>query len=175
MAALAAVGLLGIASPVTADTVGRAVSEYGEKAELILSIAQFTDWPANLPRSPQAFVVGVLGVDPFGPVLDRTFAGRKIAGRPAVIRRYAAIDRLDRSDLLFICVSHRKAFDEILSEIGRSPTLTVADYPGFVVQGGAIELFMDAGHARFRVNRRAAESAGLNLRSQLLRSAAYVE
>lgn len=149
--------------------------EYQAKALLLLRIAQFTDWPANLKAGSEEFVIGVLGSDPFGAVLDQAFEGVRIGDRPVVIRRFDEPEQLAGVDLLFVAGLHRQAVERALAQVAESQTLTVADFPGFVGQGGAVELFMDEGHARFRVDRRAAESAGLGLRAQLLRAAASVE
>lgn len=149
--------------------------EYQAKALLLLRIAQFTDWPANLRRSSQEFVIGVLGGDAFGQVLDQAFEGVRIGDRTVVIRRFDEPEQVDGVDLLFLAESEHDAADRALARVADSHTLTVADFAGFVGQGGAVELFMDDGHARFRVDRRAAESAGLGLRAQLLRAAASVE
>jgi hypothetical protein len=78
-------------------------------------------------------------------------------------------------DLLFISASIRRTVGRVLAAVAGAPTLTVADFDGFVGQGGAVELYVDDGYVRFRIDRRAAQSAGLELRSQLLRAAASVE
>jgi YfiR/HmsC-like len=174
LVALAAAGLAELVSALAAAQEQKLL-EHEEKASLILRIAQFTDWPANLSEPANPFVIGVVGADPFGPALDRTVEGQKISGRDVIVSRFATLAELRRADLLFVCASHRQSFERILSMIRGVPTLTVADYEGFAGEGGAIELFIVDGRVRFRVNRGAAEAAGLNLRSQLLRSAAFVE
>lgn len=147
--------------------------EYQVKAVFLLRIAQFIEWPPRPTAMP--IVIGVLGEDPFGPILDQAVQGEHIAGHPIVVRRYSDPDSFGSSDLLLVANSERSAVNRVLRRVAGKPTLTVADFEGFVGQGGAIELFLDAGRVRFRIDRKAAEAAGLSLRSQLLRAAAMVK
>lgn len=174
LAGLAVAGLGEVVPARAAEGEGRDL-EYHAKAQVLLRIAQFTDWPANLKPASEAFVIGILGSDPFGPALDHAVEGMRIADRPVLIRRFGAPEQLERVDLLFVAASQRDAAPRTLARLAGSQTLTIADFPGFVGQGGAVELFMDEGHVRFRIDRRAAASAGLGLRAQLLRAAASVD
>jgi hypothetical protein len=149
--------------------------EYQVKAVFLLRIAQFTDWPADSEQLAQPFVIGVLGQDPFGSILEQAVEGERISGRPIVVRRYAELADLAPYDLLFVAASHQQAMARLLARLKGWQTLTVADFAGFVGRGGAVELFLDEGRVRFRIDRDAAQAAGLVLRSQLLRAAATVK
>jgi hypothetical protein len=149
--------------------------EYQVKAVFLLRIAQFTDWPVDSDQAAQPFVIGVLGQDPFGSILEQAVEGERISGRPVVVRRYAELADLAPCELLFVAASHQQATAQLLSRLQGSQTLTVADFAGFVGRGGAVELFLDEGRVRFRIDRDAAQAAGLVLRSQLLRAAATVK
>jgi hypothetical protein len=149
--------------------------EYQVKAVFLLRIAQFTEWPADSEQLAQPFVIGVLGHDPFGSILEQTVEGERISGRPIIVQRYEVLADLAPCDLLFVAASHRQATAQLLSRLQGSQTLTVADFAGFVGRGGAVELFLDDGRVQFRIDRDAAQAAGLVLRSQLLRAAATVK
>ena len=170
---LLGVGALALATAAPAQEA--ASLEYQVKAVFLLRIAQFTEWPADAEQLAQPFVIGVLGQDPFGSILEQAVEGERISGRPIVVRRYAGLADLAPCDLLFIAASHQQATVQVLAHVRAAQTLTVADFAGFVRRGGAVELFLDEGHVRFRINRDAAQAAGLVLRSQLLRAAASVE
>jgi hypothetical protein len=149
--------------------------EYQVKAVFLLRMAQFAHWPeAALGSGGQPFVIGIVGRDPFGHHIDDAVRGEQVAGRPVVVRRYAAPDALGPAHLLFIGDSHARALGGILARLDDAPTLTVADFAGFVGRGGAIELFLDRGRVRFRIDRSAAHDSGVELSSKLLRSAAAV-
>ncbi|MGH8249226.1 MAG: YfiR family protein [Steroidobacteraceae bacterium] len=148
------------------------VLEYQVKAVFLLRLAQFTEWPRKPAQQPSdPFVMGVLGEDPFGSMLDQAVAGERVAGRPVVVRRFSRANGLATSDLLFVAGSHRAELGRVLPALAGAPTLTVSDVEGFVGQGGAVELFLDRGRVRFRIDREVAEAAGLSMSSQLLRAA----
>jgi hypothetical protein len=52
--------------------------------------------------------------------------------------------------------------------------LTVSDMPDFSRRGGMIQFLLEGNKVRFEINLAAAESAGLTLRSELLRVAKAV-
>jgi hypothetical protein len=150
--------------------------EYEVKAVFLLRIAQFTEWPAPLSSgAPEIFRFCVMGADPFGTLLDDVVRDERIGGRPAVVRRLPATGPATECDLLFMSASIRTSVPQVLAGIAGNPTLTVADFTGFVREGGAVELYVEEGYVRFRIDRRAAQAAGLELRSQLLRAASSVD
>lgn len=170
---LVGVGALALAPVAPAQDA--ASLEYQVKAVFLLRIAQFTEWPADFEQPARPFVIGVLGQDPFGSILELAVDGERISGRPIVVQRYARLADLAPCDLLFVAASHQRATAQVLSRLKGAQTLTVADFAGFVGRGGAIELFLDEDRVRFRIDRDAAQAAGLVLRSQLLRAAAMVK
>jgi hypothetical protein len=148
--------------------------EYEVKAIFLLRIAQFTEWPARGGAPARSFRLCIRGEDPFGTLIDETLRGERIDGRPAEVRRLAAGDSAASCDLLFLSRSARDDLGDILAGIAGRPVLTVADFDGFVGAGGSVELYLEEGFVRFRIDRRAAEAAGLQLRSQLLKAASAV-
>jgi hypothetical protein len=148
--------------------------EYEVKAIFLLRIAQFTDWPDRGRRPSGGFRLCIRGEDPFGALIDETVRGESIDGRPAEVRRLAAGDSAASCDLLFLSRSARGDVGDALADVAGLPVLTVADFDGFVGAGGSVELYVDEGFVRFRVDRRAAQAAGLQLRSQLLKAASAV-
>src|SRR5229473_4994928 len=64
-------------------------SEYLIKAGFIYNFAKFVEWPSAAFAQPDSpIVIGVLGTDPFGNVLDRLVQDKKIGQRGFVVRRY---------------------------------------------------------------------------------------
>lgn len=174
----AAVAALALSAALGGDVVAAEPDrlEYEVKAVFLLRIAQFTEWPMRpAPSAAGKFQFCVMGEDPFGVLLDDVVRGERIAGRPAVVRRIPTGGPAANCDLLFLSASVRPAVGQVLSAVAGAPTLTVADFEGFVNRGGAVELYLEKGYVRFRIDRGAAQSAGLELRSQLLRAAASVE
>jgi hypothetical protein len=150
-------------------------SEYLIKAGFIYNFAKFVEWPSaafSQPDSP--IVIGVLGTDPFGNVLDRLVQDKKIGQRGFVVRRFKwGKDLKDLKDLrdckiLFVSASERAHTDEIIQLVKWLPILTVGETPGFAERGGVIRFTLEDNRVRFEVNVDAAHQADLNISSRLL-------
>ena len=161
------------ASPADAQT-GDAPdsSEYLIKAGFIYNFAKFVEWPSTSFSQPESpIVIGVLGTDPFGSVLDRIVADKKIGSRGFVVRRYKwSKDLKDLRDcqILFISASEKAHTDEIVEFVKWLPILTIGETPGFAERGGVIRFTLEDNRVRFEVNVDAAHKANLNISSRLL-------
>src|SRR3979411_812311 len=147
-------------------------SEYLIKAGFIYNFAKFVEWPTaafSQPDSP--IVIGVLGTDPFGNVLDRIVEDKKIGPRGFVVKRFKwGKDLKDLKDckIVFVRASERAHIDEILQSVKGLPILTVGETPGFAERGGVIRFTLEDNRVRFEVNVDAAHQADLNISSRLL-------
>lgn len=151
------------------------------KAAFLYNFAKFVEWPDSVFEDDNApFVIGVLGDDPFGAILDATVKDKTILGRPIRIRRFRwsrSEDRVEltRCEAVYICTSERFRLDEILATLRGHPILTISDLPNFAGNGGNIGFVLDDGRIRFEMNRRAQERARLKTSSKLLKLARIVE
>ena len=84
------------------------------------------------------------------------------------------MDVLKKCHLLFICPSEKKNFSQIIDAVKDRGVLTVSDSQGFLEAGGIINFVIEDNKVRFNVNLTASETAGLKIRSQLLRLAKKV-
>src|SRR6202023_604524 len=110
-------------------------SEYLIKAGFIYNFAKFVEWPSGaFSQADSPIVIGVLGTEPFGNVLDRIVEDKKIGPRGFVVRRYKwGKDLKDLKDckILFVSASERADIDEILQSVKGLPILTVGETGGF--------------------------------------------
>jgi uncharacterized protein DUF4154 len=163
---------LNITSTADAQSGDADSSEYLIKAGFIYNFAKFVEWPsAAFSQADSPIVIGVLGTDPFGNVLDRIVEGKKIGPRGFVVRRYKwGKDVKDLRDckILFVSASERTHIDEILQSVKGLPILTVGETPGFAERGGVIRFTLEDNRVRFEVNVDAAHQADLNISSRLL-------
>jgi len=147
-------------------------SEYLIKAGFIYNFAKFVEWPStSFPQSDSPIVIGVLGTDPFGNVLDHIVADKKIGSRGFVVRRYKwGKDLKDLRDcqILFISASEKVHTDEVVEFVKWLPILTIGETPGFAERGGVIRFTLEDNRVRFEVNVDAAHKANLNISSRLL-------
>ena len=163
---------LNITSPADAQSGDADSSEYLIKAGFIYNFAKFVEWPsAAFSQADSPIVIGILGTDPFGNVLDRIVEDKKIGPRGFVVRRYKwGKDVKDLKDckILFVSSSERAHIDEILQSVKGFPILTVGETPGFAERGGVIRFTLEDNRVRFEVNVDAAHQADLNISSRLL-------
>jgi hypothetical protein len=151
------------------------VSEYQLKAAFLFNFAQFVAWPPDAALDSTApFVIGVLGDDPFGPVLEEAVRGEHVGPRGFEVRRFRTVGEITRCDILFISRSETDRMGDVLTALDHRPLLTVSDADGFERRGGMIHLVTDHSRIRLRINLDAATAARLTISSKLLRLAEVV-
>ena len=77
--------------------------------------------------------------------------------------------------LLYVSGIARPRMAEILFALRETPVLTVSDDEMFIKAGGMVQVFVENGKMRFRINPRAAKRARLQLSSRLLALAELVD
>jgi hypothetical protein len=159
---------------------GSESSEYLIKAGFLYNFAKFVEWPAAASsRGDSPIVIGILGTDPFGNVLDHIVEDKKIGPRGFVVKRYKwDEDHKDWKDckILFVSASEKAHVDEIVQSVKGLPILTVGETPGFAERGGVIRfIILEDNRVRFEVNVEAAHQANLNISSQLLTLAKIIQ
>lgn len=150
-------------------------TEYEVKAAYLYNFGKFVKWPAAKAGKNTDFVICVLGNDPFGETLDKMISGQMIDGKSTRVKRVTTAREASRCNIVYIAANERSELPEVVASLDRSSTLTVSDIPDFVDQGGMIEFVLDSGRVRFRINLAAAQQAGLNLSSELLKVASAVK
>jgi hypothetical protein len=150
-------------------------SEYQVEAAYLYGFGRFVEWPASAPAgSGDAFVICILGVDPFGPRLDEIAADGAMKDKPVRVLRLSQPDQSAPCHTLFISSSEEMRLGAILAALDHRPILTVGDLPQFAQRGGMIGFSVESNRVRFAVNIGAAQDAGLTLNSELLRVASMV-
>jgi hypothetical protein len=173
---LAALGiwLLGGAS-VMAFAQARPPSEYQIKAIFLYEFGRFVEWP-SLPQSPDdSFTICVLGVDPFGVLLDDAVKNKTVAGHDVVAKRLVGTRDAGSCHILFVSPSEEHRLPDILKLLAGKSILTVGEGMQFAHRGGMISFTIENNRVRFVVNIAAAESSELKMSSQLLKLATVVE
>lgn len=147
--------------------------EYGVKAAILYNLAKFVDWPTDAFADPAAsLVICVLGVDPFGGVLDETVRGHGVGRRAVVAKRI--VDVTTGCHVLFIASSERRRLPAIMDRLHTRSVLTISEADGFTEQGGMIGLATEGERVRFDINVDAAERARLKVSARLMALASAV-
>ncbi len=150
-------------------------TEYEIKAAFLYNFAKFVEWPADaFPDAQAPVLLGILGDDPFGLVLDQMIYGKTANGRGFVVKRISEGAELRSCHILFISSSEKKYLARILEGLKGSGVLTVGDMDRFAESGGVIHLLLAENKVRFEINLTAAGRAGLKISSKLLALARIV-
>ena len=153
----------------------QALTEYEAKAGFLYHFGGFVDWPAKAFTSTgNAFIIGVLGADPFGDVLDEVMQGKIIHEKPVMVKRFVRVEDAVFSHLLFVSSSEASRLPSILEALDGASILTVSELDRFAERGGMVALNTVGQKVRFDINVNAAKRARLKLSSQLLKLARIV-
>jgi len=172
-AALVAIAWLAASCPAHAQKPS--FNEREVKAVFLFNFAQFVDWPPEAFSDPQSpIVIGVLGEDPFGRVLDEVVKGEVVRNRQLVVERYRRVEDIKTCHILFISPSETEKYEPIVARLQGRSILTVGDTEGFATRGGMIRFLTEQNRIRLRVNVGAAKAADLTISSKLLRAAEIV-
>jgi len=152
-----------------------AANEYQVKAVCLYNFTRFTDWPASsFAASNAPIVIGIVGEDPFGKMIDAVVNGEVVRGHPLTVKRLGANESLLGCHIIFFCHSEKKHFQELLKRIRGGSVLSVGEVTGFAEQGGMVNLIVADKTVKVEINQVAAEQAGLQISSKLLKLARIV-
>ena len=146
-----------------------------EKAVFLYNFAKFVEWPAESFSDADApIIIGILGNDPFGKVIDGAIKDKTVKGRKLSIKRFEKIEDVAVCHILFISSSEEKYLPAIMETLKDSSILTVGEVKQFAQRGGIINFILKENKIRFEINVDAAERAKLKISSKLLKLATIV-
>lgn len=155
-------------------TTGRALraqspqpSEYQVKAAYLYNFAKFVEWPSS--GEDKHIVIGILGQNPFGAVLENTVKNKSVNGHKLEVKTVTSIAELRNCQIAFISRSEKRRLREIRDGLKGANVLTVGDgIEGFIEAGGIINFAIEEDQVRFDINDYNAKMAGLQISSKLL-------
>jgi hypothetical protein len=142
------------------------------KAAFLCGFAEFVEWPSLGKGDP--VTIGVLGQDPFGPLLEETVKNRALQNRALVLRRISTVEEALRCQIVYVSASEKHKLDDTLRVLAKSSVLTVSDIDSFAERGGMIGFAIEQNRVRFHINTEAVERANLQISSRLLKLAHLV-
>lgn len=142
--------------------------EYQVKAAFLYNFLKFVEWPAETGDAP--WVIGVLGHDPFGDMLDTTVRGKIVNGRSIEVRRYVKPADVKDCNILFVGREEFEKLGPALQPILQRPgLLSVGETSGFLKSGGVISFYLEENRVHFEIRSSMAHSVGLHVSSQLMK------
>ena len=175
--ALLAIGLMILGLPTVRSLQAQVPkpTEYEVQAAYLSNFGRFVEWPVKAgANEKEPFYVCVLGQDPFGPLLDAALKGETIGGAPMVAKRVAGVADAVNCRIVYVNTAKDTPLRALLTALGNSNVLTVGEAADFTQQGGMIQFVLEGNRVRFEINLAAAQKAGLNLSSQLLKVAVAI-
>ena len=146
------------------------VSEQALRAAMVFNFIKFTEFPAETMANAQRMRLCVAVGDPRQEETLAALSGRKVRGRELVVVRLAGQD----NECHALYVDSRQRWNVAVDNQALSRTLTLSAYPGFVEEGGMVEIVLQASGAQFDINIAEGRRAGLRFAPQLLRLARHV-
>lgn len=139
------------------------------KAGVMRHIVQDTEFPdGTFSDSNAALVIAVVGIDPFGPALDKTFGVVRYHGRPIEIRRYPNLASVMPCHVLFVAESEQKDLEALLALVSGLGVLTLGESKDFITRGGMISLHRKGRKIGYEINQRAAQHEGIAFSSKVI-------
>jgi hypothetical protein len=143
------------------------------KAAYLYRFTGYVDWPTASPSG--SFTFAVMDSEPVAEALARLLPEQRVAGRPASVRRIGRLEELGDAQVLYVGSGSEARLQAIVRALGRRPVLVVADQPGALASGAAVNFVTADRRVRFEVSLPAAARAGLTMRAGLLSVARHVE
>ena len=169
--AVLAVPTAGMAALGPGGAQAQETSEYRLKAAFVYNFIAFTEWPAEVGSTLN---LCIHGRDPFGTDIDG-LNGKAVNGRTIVLQRGAGIEALQACQVVFVAASAQEQLPRVLEALRGQPVLTIADSPGAMRRGVALNMALNSGKVTFEANLPAARAVSLTLSSKLLRLATEVQ
>ncbi len=166
---------IGAAGALLCTTVSRAAMpgnelELAVKASYLTKFGPFVQWPpAAMPAGAAPMRLCVVGVDPFGQMLEEAVRGLQVQGHGVAVVRMRAVDRPSAAScqIMFVGKPTAQPTAVTLRAVADLPVLTVTDRSRGV-RGGIIEFVLDHDRVRFAVDEAGARRSGLQISSKLL-------
>jgi len=147
-------------------------NEYALKAVFLYNFCRFIDWPdSSFTSRDEPLVIGIVGPDPFGGLLDEAIAGETYHGRPIRLAHFAGPRQVRPCQLLFVSEANAGQVDQILAAVAGWNVVTVGETESFLDRGGMISLVAEQNRVRLRINSAALRTKQLNVSSKLLQVA----
>ena len=158
--------------------MARTFEEYQLKAVFLYRLSLFITWPKEAFKdSDQPFVIGILGEDPFGPLIDKVVINESVNKRPIQVRRFVRIDDVlnEPCQILFISKTQRNQWSGIIHKLDKHAMLTVSDMARFSQMGGMVNIWTQNSRIKIDINSDETRKAGLIVSSKLLKVANQVK
>lgn len=155
-----------------------AISEQRIKAQFIMKVAEYLEWPASSPvvDKSKPFVIGVLGKAGFERFLEAELLNiPSLKGKPVQLLLAIGVSRVDKCDIVFITATEQDRMEDLLVYLRGKPILTLGDTPEYAKKGVMFNLQVKQGKLSFELNLKTLRAAGLQVESRVQARAVIVD
>ncbi len=155
-------------------TVGQDYTqEYVLKAGYMERFTRFIDIPDSIlaPNPDSAFIIGVLGDDPFKGALESFYQDNTIKKHRVEIRHFNNIEQAKNCHMLFVSHSIEKQLPQIVKATRGFPLITIGETKSYARRGVMINFYIEQNKIRFEINLDTVEQSGLKISHLLLNAA----
>lgn len=150
--------------------------EYLIKAAYLHHFLKYTTWPeAKKGEKQRSLRLVVVGTDPFGEILDRSFKDKKIQGRSVTLIRQEELEEDLLADMIFAGGLEEEQRLGLLEACKGKPILVVGEVTGFAEAGAHCNLYRDGKNVKFEINTDVVKESKLTMSSELLKLARLVK
>lgn len=138
-------------------------------AALTYNFAKYTAWPVSHSASPS-----LCFFDPSYETGFRQLEGKPIHDLPLLVTRINNVTQAEACHVIYLSEADKDRMKRLMLALADRPVLTISALPGFIAQGGMIELFQENNKFRFDVDNQKVKQAQLKLSAQVLKLARTV-
>ena len=139
------------------------------KIAVIVQLIQFVAWPpSSMPPDNGPLDLCVFGKDQWIPLLQEAAYGQLANGRPIKIQR---IGKVPEALICHIVVVGGAVELDGVDALAKLPILTIRGDDGGRLEGAMVNITIESGRARFRLDQQRAEKAHIRFSSKLLQLA----
>jgi hypothetical protein len=162
-------GLIAMAVLTPFQASAQRASEATVKAAFLYRFGSFVAWPETAFAAPDsALIVCVVGVDPFGRLLDDSIRNQHVGNRPIEVRRLQTAAEAASCHILFVSGGRTQSVEDALRAVRGRPVLTVTDAQSAGNARGIIHFAVVNDRVRFFIDEARAAEGGLTISSRLL-------
>lgn len=137
------------------------------KAAVLGKLPAYVSWPRRPETSNTPIIIGVLGADPFGGILEKLIAESRVDGRPLQVRYFEPEDKVQDCDLLFVPANQQSRWVELRKQGLAGGVLSIGDSDDFLKLGGMVRIVQSRRY-KLEIDLPKTRSAGLIISSKLL-------
>jgi len=158
------------AAAVRVSSQAPAFDESQIRAQMIVNLTKFIDWPTSRNDMHTPFVICAVGNDQVGSYLETLLSGKTVQGRAVLVRRGIAPEQVQPCHILYIPHPKHKQITDLSASLASASVLTISE-ENPARSGTVIGLPLVDGRVQIEINRPLAQDSTLTLSSHLLQIA----